>query len=283
MSSTATNSSIPASARKGKSLRFRNKSTEGYSGVRSTGRALSDAKDELRPKVEHVRAMRASITSWERESDSPYVESIMHGRTLSDDSPTRPAECHWHMVFVRKDGEARVVFVGPWTTAGVAHYAEGAEILWIKFRLGAFMPHLPAGQFLDTETILPGASDQSFWLKGSAWEIPDHENAETFVDRLVRTGVLVRDPLVEAVLQGQLQGLSPRTVRHRFLRSTGLSQSRIRQIERAQRAATLLQRGIPISEAVHEIGYFDQPHLTRSLRQWIGHTPAQILRSSRPG
>jgi hypothetical protein len=205
------------------------------------------------------------------------------GRTLSNDSPTRPAECHWHMVFVRKDGEVRAVFVGPWTTAGVAHYAEGAEILWIKFKLGAFMPHLPAGRFRDTETVLPSASSRSFWLKGSAWEFPDHENAETFVDRLVRNGVLVRDPLVDTVLRDRLQGLSPRTVRYRFLRATGLSQSHIRQIERAQQAATLLQRGNPISDAVHEVGYFDQPHLTRSLKKWIGHTPAQILRSSGPG
>jgi hypothetical protein len=180
------------------------------------------------------------------------------------------------MVFVRMDGKAWVVCVGPWTTAGVTHYAEGAEVLWIKFKLGTFIPHLPAGRFLDTETILPGASSRSFWLKGSAWEFPNHENAESFVDRLVRNGVLVRDPLVDTVLRGRPQGLSPRTVRHRFLRATGLPQSRIRQIERAQLAATLLQRGNPISDAVHEVGYFDQPHLTRSLKKWIGHTPARI-------
>lgn len=260
---------------------FLEKSFEGYTGDRPTGR--SGAKSVERPNSEHVGTGRASITCRARESDSPFVETIMHGRTLSDDSPVRPAEYHWHMVFVRKDGEARVVFVGPWTTAGVAHYAEGAEILWIKFKLGAFMPHMPAGRFPDTETVLPGASSRSFWLKGSAWGFPDHENAETFVDRLVRNGVLVRDPLVDAVLRDQPQELSPRTVRHRFLRATGLTQSRIRQIERAQRAATLLQRGRPISDAVHEVGYFDQPHLTRSLKRWTGHTPAQILRSSVPG
>ena len=264
-------------------MRFREKSSEEYTRGRSTWHALTGSEDELRPKVEHVGVERASITSRARGSDSPYVESIMHGRTLSDDSPTRPAECQWHMVFVRKDGEVRAVFVGPWTTAGVAHYAEGAEILWIKFKLGAFMPHLPAGRFRDTETVLPSASNRSFWLKGSAWEFPHHENAETFVDRLVRNGVLVRDPLVDTVLRDRLQGLSARTVRYRFLRATGLSQSRIRQIERAQQAATLLQRGNPISDAVHEVGYFDQPHLTRSLKKWIGHTPAQILRSSGPG
>jgi hypothetical protein len=263
-------------------LRIREKSTEEYTPGRSTGHALSGSRDKLRSKVRHVGAERVSITSRARWSDSPYVEAIMHGRTWSDDSPTRPAEYHWHLVFVKKDDEVWVVFVGPWTTAGVAHYAEGAEILWIKFKLGAFMPHLPAGRFLDTETVLPGAWSRSFWLKGSAWEFPDHENAETFVERLVRNGVLVRDPLVESVLRGQSQSLSPRTVRHRFLRATGLSQSSIRQIERAQQAANLLQQGIPISETVHEVGYFDQPHLSRSLKKWIGHTPAQILRSGGP-
>ena len=224
-----------------------------------------------------------SISYEERPSDSPYVETIMHGRTLSDGSPLRPAECHWHMVFVRKDGEARVVFVGPWTTAGFAHYAAGAEILWVKFTLGTFMPHLPARNFLDAETILPEASSRSFWLKGSAWRFPGHENAETFVERLVRNDVLVRDPLVEAVLRGQPQELSARAVRHRFLRVTGLTQSRIRQVERAQRAAALLRQGTPIFDTVYEVGYFDQPHMTRSLKQWVGHTPARIVRSSNPG
>jgi len=184
------------------------------------------------------------------------------------------------MVFVRKDGEARVVFVGPWTAAGTTHYGEGAEILWIKFALGTFMPHMPIERFSDTETVLPGASSRSFWLKGSALPFPDHENAETFVDRLVRDGMLARDPLVDAVLRGRPQELSPRTVRHRFLKATGLSQSRIRQIERAQHAAALLRGGERISDAIHEAGYFDQAHLTRSLKQWVGHTPAQILRSS---
>jgi AraC-like DNA-binding protein len=229
--------------------------------------SYSDTEDERGPDDENVRAKRASITCQERGSDSPYVQSIMHGRILSDDSPTRPAECHWRIVFAKKDGEVRVMFVGPWTRAGVAHYAEGAEILWIKFKLGTFMPHLPAGRFRDTETILPGASSRSFRLKGSAWEFPDHENAETFVDRLVSNGVLVRDPIVDAVLRDRPQRLSPRTLRYRFLRATGLSQSRIRQIDRAQRAATLLQRGDSISDAVHEVGYFDQPHLTRSLKK----------------
>jgi len=247
------------------------------------GRTPSVAGGATGPGLGLVETGRRSISCLARGSDSSYVETVMHGRTLDDDSPVRPAECRWHMVFVREGGRARVVFVGPWTTAGIARYREGAEILWVKFKLGVFMPHLPAGRFLDTETLLPGASGRSFWLKGSAWPFPHQGNAETFVERLVRGGVLVRDPLVEDVLRGRPQELSPRTVRHRFLRATGLTQGRVSQIERAQRAAALLRQGGSIPDAVFEAGYFDQPHLTRSLKQWVGHTPAQIARSSTSG
>jgi hypothetical protein len=221
------------------------------------------------------------IVGEERPSDSPHVEAVTYGRTESDGSAIRPAECRWHMVVVRHRGRARTLVVGPWTAAGVASWAEGAEILWIRFALGAFLPHMPARELLDKETVLPAAAGRSFWLGGSAWQFPDHENAETFVERLVREGVLARDPVVDAASTGRPpQGLSPRTVRHRFSRATGLTQGHLRQVERAKRAATLLRLGVSIPDAVHEEGYFDQPHMTRSLRRWVGHTPAQIAAAS---
>src|SRR5918995_86935 len=244
---TAVYSDKAREGKQGKKLSLRDKGAERHAGGRPTG--------------------RASISGWARGSDSPYVQTIMHGRTLGDDSPVRPAECHWHMVFVKKDGEARVVFVGPWTTTGVAHYKEGAEVLWIKFGLGTYMPHMPPGRFSDAETVLPGASSRSFWLKGSAWELPGHENVETFVEKLARGWVLIPHPLIAAAVRGRPQDLSPRTVRHRFLLATGLTRGRIHQIERAHEAAALLQRGRLISDAVHEVGYYDQPHLTRSLKR----------------
>jgi AraC-like DNA-binding protein len=176
----------------------------------------------------------------------------------------------------------RSLVVGPWTAAGIASWGEGAEILWIKFKLGTFMPHLTARDFLDLETSLPDASSKSFWLQGSAWQVPDYNNVETFIERLVHHEVLVLDPIVNAALQGQMPEMSPRTVRHRFLRATGLTQNYIRQFERAQGAKALLQQGVPILDVVNQLGYFDQPHLTRSLRQFIGHTPAQIIRLSQP-
>ncbi len=44
-------------------------------------------------------------------------------------------------------------------------------------------------------------------------------------------------------------------------------------MKRAQQAMELLQQGVPILDIVHEVGYFDQPHPHRALKQSIGHTP----------
>jgi hypothetical protein len=214
----------------------------------------------------------------ERLSDSPYVETITRGRTEGEGQTIRPAESCWHMVLVRYQGERMLVLTGSLTTSGTVSYTAGAEILWIKFKLGTFMPHLPARDLLDRETLLPEAASESFWLKGSAWQFPDYENVETFVDRLVREQVLVHDPLVPQVLNGHTPGIAPRTVRHRFLRATGLTQGHIIQFERAKRAETLLQQGLSILDTVNEVGYYDQPHLTRSLKLFTGQTPAQILK-----
>lgn len=223
-----------------------------------------------------------TIIAEERLSDSPFVESVTRGRTVSDGSSIRPAESHWHMVFTRVNGRVLPLVVGPLTTAGLATWGDDAEILWIKFKPGTFIPHMPAKNFLDKEILLPEAASHSFWLKGSAWQFPDFENADTFVDRLVRDEILVRDPIVNAVLEGQPQEVADRTVRHRFLQATGLTHNHIHQIQRAQQAAALLRHGKSILDTVYELGYYDQPHLTKSLKQWVGHTPAQIVRSGLP-
>ena len=224
-----------------------------------------------------------SMVFEERPSDSPFVETITHGWTLGSGSTIRPAECNWHMVLARYAGESHMLVVGPWTTSGVVSWGAGAEILWIRFKLGSFMPHLSPQDALDNEAALPGASSRSFWLKGSTWQFPDHQNADTFVDRLAKQDVLVFDPLVTGVLQGHTQPLSARSIRHHFLRATGLTRSHILQVERAKRAAKLLEQGVPILDAVHAAGYFDQPHMTRALKRWVGYTPARISRAESAG
>jgi len=217
-----------------------------------------------------------------RKSDSPYVEIVWRGRVEHDYSPVCPADVRWNLLFTKRGRQIRVSAEGPTTKSILKNQFEDTEFLVVKFKLGLFMPHLPVKNLVDGDVVLPEASSKSFWLYGSAWQLPDFDNVETFVDRLVREGLLVGDPVVSAVLQAQPQAVSVRTVRRRFLQATGLTQGSIQQIERAQQAAALLGQGVPILDAVYEAGYADQPHMTRSLKRFYGQTPAQIARINQP-
>ncbi|MFD0776155.1 hypothetical protein ACFQZ2_19655, partial [Streptomonospora algeriensis] len=57
-----------------------------------------------------------------------------------------------------------------------------------------------------------------------------------------------------------------------------LTQSTIRGIERARQAALLLGSGVSALDAAHRLGYYDQPHLARSLRRFIGRTGSRLQR-----
>jgi len=212
----------------------------------------------------------------ERRSDAPYVELVTGGQMLQSSQVIRPAETHPHMVFARYQDNIMPYIVGPLTASGNVTFTAGAEVLWVRLKAGTFFSHLPMKQLRDTEQQLPGARSNTFWLKSDTWEIPTFENVDCFIQRLIKEEILVHDPLVNQVLAGHTPDLSPRTIRHRFLQSAGLSQKQFQQMQRAQQAQIMLQNGMSILDTVFETGYYDQPHLTRSLKQYIGHTPAEI-------
>lgn len=145
----------------------------------------------------------------------------------------------------------------------------------IRFRVGTFVPHLTPGHLLDRRDVtLPGATCHLFWLNGSAWDYPDFGNAETFVNRLFAKGILVRDPIVQTALAEGTTAPSARTLQRHFLRATGLPFGAVRRIERARYATILPREGTPLLDVVEQAGYYDQAHLTRSLRHRIGrHRP----------
>ncbi len=213
----------------------------------------------------------------ERSSDSPFVERIWRTRSERAASFTSISTVFWSMVISKWSGHITISLHGPETGATCKEFPTEGEWIGIAFKLGTFVPDILPGSLVDGHIVLPGMSGRSFSLCHSTWQFPDYENADTFVDQLVRTGILVHEPIMNAVHQGGSQSLSLRMVQYRVLRSTGLSQRTIRQIERARYAAALLKQGVSIFDTVYESGYSDQPHLTRSLKHFIGHTPAEIL------
>src|SRR5207253_115541 len=127
------------------------------------------------------------------------IEMIWRGHVEHDYSPICPADVRWNLLFTKRGRRIRVSVEGATSQYVPKTQFEGSEFLVIKFKLGMFMPDLPAGHLLNTDAILPDVASQSFWLNGSAWQIPDFDNAETFVNRLVHDGLIVREPVVHAV------------------------------------------------------------------------------------
>jgi hypothetical protein len=193
------------------------------------------------------------------------------------------AVTNWEMVVTRQRGKGRLTVRGPETQATTAPIPQDAEFFGIRFGLGAFMPSMPPGRLVDRSLTLPLATNTSFWLNGAAWELPGPDNADVFVDRLVGAGLLVHDPVASAALQGDVNGLSTRTMERRVSRATGLTRGAIRQIQRAERSVELLSRGASALDVAREAGYADQPHLTRSLQRFVGRTPSQIVTSASRG
>jgi hypothetical protein len=263
---------------------------------------------------------------------SPFVGTMWQTRSgpASDDVFMSVAGTQWEIVVARPaaTGATWLTVRGPDTRATPAPVPGDTEFFGIQFGLGTFMPSLDMKRMADRSFDAPVLSDTSFWLAGQQWEIPGAHNADVFVDRLERAGLLVHDPVVEAALQhdlethvlaldaagtdlqpapavgrnsdpraragtgagasaghgrrpattrpGVLEHYSRRTVERRVAQATGLTRGTIRQIRRVERAVELLSSGVPVGDVVERLGYSDQSHLSRSLRRFVGQTPARV-------
>ena len=219
----------------------------------------------------------------DRPSDSPFVERVWRCHSEGNNPFLSIAASRCELVLGRLQGKVTMTVRGPETKATlIGDCPRDGEWFGIILKLGTFLPSLPVSMLMNAGVDLPTVSRNSFSLFGSTWQLPDYDNADTFADWLMHKGLLIHDPIVDAALHDHLQEYDLRTIQRRFKRSTGLTHGAIRQIERARYATSLLQQDVSILDTVEQAGYFDQSHLTRSLKYFIGQTPDQLLEKSRP-
>lgn len=147
----------------------------------------------------------------------------------------------------------------------------------MTFPLGVFLPAHPPTALVDRHATLSSLGG-SFWLGDYALPLPDPDEAELFIERLIRLGLLRSEPLVEPILKGKLaeRPATIRTAQRRFRHATGLSYRTVTSIDRARLALALLETGVAIPDVIHDLGYTDQPHLTKTLQRLVGRTPARV-------
>ena len=217
-----------------------------------------------------------------RPSDHPFVEKVWRCHSDRADSFLSVAANSFEIAITHLGGRRFLTLRGPETTASEMECPGEGEWVCIRFKAGTFMPRFLPGALRDhNDVTLPMASGSSFWLNGSALEYPTFENAETFVRRLATRGLLKCDPVVGDQLELPPAEQSQRTRQRHFLRSTGVTFAMFRQIEQARYAARLLTAGVPILDVISRAGYFDQAHMTRSLKRFIGRTPLMIARKQK--
>ena len=215
-----------------------------------------------------------------RDSDSPWVDVVWTCTSDQISEMTSVAGVSWGLVFTRRDGRVAADVTGPETGTGVAPVPAGATFVGVEFAVGTALRAVPTPVLVDAGLPLPDTTRRSFRLDGARWEIPGPDDAEALVGRLVRAGVVVRDPLVAELRHGHQPQLSGRTVERRFRAATGLTQGAVRQIERARRAANLLAGGLPVADVVTALEFVDEPHLARALRRYVGRTAGQLRAGS---
>jgi len=108
----------------------------------------------------------------------------------------------------------------------------------------------------------------SFWLNALPWR----PRALTMPSPLVKRLAKSADPLSRSDRGRHIAAAPNRTIlafrTTPLSASTGVTYATFCQIERARYATILLREGVPILDVVSRLGYFDQAHLTRSLRRF---------------
>ena len=210
-----------------------------------------------------------------RPSDAPLVDCVWRGRSTGG-VLTSVASSHWHLVVSEVGGQVDVSVHGPESRPVTGPLPPEGAWVGIRFRLGVMLQDVAIPHLVDGGMVLPEASRRSFWWQGGTWERPTYENAEGLVERLAREELIGREPLVDDALHGRAGSVSLRTLQRRFYSATGQARRAVRQIEQARRAAVRLREGVTPADVTHELGYYDQPHLTRSMRRYLGGTPAEL-------
>jgi hypothetical protein len=209
--------------------------------------------------------------------DSIFIDKIWHTRATSDGIYTASLDGNWDIIIVKTAAGTNVFVNGVGRSAARVPYITGTEYVGITLKPGVFLRDLKGTDIVDSQHVLTKNGNAYVQLGGYTFKIPTFDTAELFVEALLEKDILLINPIVSSFDEGDAKSFSGRSLRRHVAQTTGLSPYFFHQIQRAQHAVQLLQRGMPIAQAAAEAGYTDQAHMTKAVKQLIGRTPAQII------
>jgi hypothetical protein len=215
--------------------------------------------------------------SWrERNSELESIASVWTCTTSEITPRTVFADPCISIILAKSEDRAVIVLRGPETKPREEIYLPGYTWTGIRLRPGVQIKNFPAQRYLNSYRLLAVESDGRFQFDGTWLQFPDFDNAEQLIEQMRDSGCLSGK-----VLDGHeypKQGMSAKTYSRFIKRSTGLSPYKLHQLQRVTKALHLLQQGMPAVTVAAELGFADQAHLHRALKQFLGHTPKELLR-----
>lgn len=212
------------------------------------------------------------------EIDVSIVDRVWRTSSGADDTMTSAARTCSHLILSRTQGCLLASLRGPETRATSAPVPPYTEFLGVRFTLGTVLRPHPAASIIDGSVPFPVTDSGRVVIGGEDREAPTYENVECFIRRLLDAGLLVRSRLgdEEDVAGHPEAAPTLRTLQRRYCAITGLSQTAVTQIDRANAAATMLRDGHDWRAVVEALGYFDQAHLAHALRRYVGRTAREL-------
>jgi hypothetical protein len=212
-----------------------------------------------------------------RTSESPYIDSVWQSAAMSDGTYLVTPDGSWDLIAAIKADGSRVVFItGQASRAERLDYKRGEQSVVIQFAAGAYLTSFKGAPFTDSFVTLPLADDMHFQLDGHTFAWPTFENAEELIEQMVRLGVLASDIIVKSELDGTPKAASKRSIERHFKETTGLTSKKLADIRRAQEAVRMLKGGKDPAATAADAGYYDQPHLSRSLKKLMDSLPSDV-------
>jgi AraC-like DNA-binding protein len=189
------------------------------------------------------------------------------------------------MDLMRMDG--RVMVAGPDTTASVSQ-RDGEPFVGLRFHPGV-LPRLlgvPASEVRDDRVALAELRS-GLPRRGSLTELAvalasNGPRPETAPWSLSLLGHVTSRLAAGAAVAGVAReiGWSSRTMQRQCTSVYGYGPATLRRILRFRRAVLLLSEGVPPTEVAAHVGYADQPHLHREVRDLAGVPLASLRQDS---
>jgi len=211
----------------------------------------------------------------ERTSESPLIASVWTCNASEVTPRTALADPCISIILVQSPDSAEIVLRGPETKPRVELHIPGYTWTAIRLQPGVQLKSFPAQQYLDSFLTFPADNNARFQLEEAQLQFPSFHTAELLVEQMRDRGLLNGESLASQELSPQ--GMSSKSYSRLIKRTTGFSPYKLHQLQRIYEALRQLKQGMPAADVAAELGFVDQAHLSRAAKQFLGHTPKELL------